>query len=163
MRTTAIRPSGNPFQDMCTLVGLMTLTWAWVENSLAITIGVINENVGLIKGHSQAPLSLSKRIDCFKTALCDIAALKSLQQEGGALAMRLTQLGRRRHNFIHGAAWQFDEGRFEAVSIAVKSGNYAVQNHRFDQSDALMLCNEIASLQDDMAVFMLKIVQVFQN
>jgi hypothetical protein len=163
MRTTAIQSSGIPFQDICTLVGLMTLTWAWVENSLAITIGIVNENLGPIKGHSQPPLSLSKRIDCFKTALRDIASLKSLQQEGGALALRLTQLGRRRHDFIHGAAWQFEQGRFEAVSIAVKSGNYAVQNHRFDQSDALILCNEIASLQDDMAVFMLKVVGVFQN
>jgi len=46
------------------MVGLITLTWAWVENSLAITIGVITENAGPIRGHHQPPLSLSRRVDC---------------------------------------------------------------------------------------------------
>src|SRR5262245_49521745 len=107
-----VRPTGIPFQDMCTMVGLMTLTWAWIENSLAITIGVINEHAGPISGHPGAPLSLSKRIDCLKRALRDIAVLKPLQQEGRGLAARLTELGRHRHHFIHGAAWEFEKGRF---------------------------------------------------
>jgi len=157
------RLSGDPLQDMCTLVGLMTLTWAWVENSLAVTIGVVTENAGPIKGHAEAPLSLSRRIDCFKAALRDISALKPLQQEGRALAIHLAQLGRRRHNFIHGASWQLQEGKFEAVSVAVKAGNYTIQNHRFDQSDALALCNEIIHLQDNVTTFMLKVVGIFQE
>lgn len=93
----------------------------------------------------------------------DIAALKPLQEQGQTLAMRLTQLGRRRHDFIHGAAWQLEQGRFEAISIAVKAGDYAIQNRRFDQGDALILSNEIVSLQDEMAAFMLKIVGIFQR
>lgn len=144
------------------MVGLMTLTWAWAENSLAITIGVINEQVGPIKGHPEAPLSLSRRIDCLKVALRDIVVLKPLQQEGRALAIRFAELGRRRHDFIHGAAWQFDEGRFESVSLAVKAGNYAVSNHRFDISDTVSLNTEIAKLQDDTATFMQKVLAVLQ-
>jgi hypothetical protein len=36
-----IRRSNNEFQDICTTFGLMTLTWAWAEKSLAMTIGSI--------------------------------------------------------------------------------------------------------------------------
>lgn len=158
-----VRPSGDPFQDMCTMVGLMTLTWAWAETSLAITIGVINEQAGPIKGHTEAPLSLSRRIDCFRAALRDIAVLKDLQQEGRALATRFAELGRRRHDFIHGAAWQLDGSKFEALSLAVKAGNYAIKNHCFDIGDAVGLNAEIAKLQDDTATFMLKVVAIFQK
>jgi hypothetical protein len=81
---------------MCTMIGLITLTWAWIENSLAITIGVINEHAGPIKGHAVAPLSLSKRIDCLKVALRDVAALKTLQQEGRVLAAQVASYRTRR-------------------------------------------------------------------
>jgi hypothetical protein len=158
-----IRPSGDPFQDMCTMVGLMTLTWAWAENSLAITIGVIIEKTAPIKGHAEAPLSLSRRVECFKAAFRDVVALKSLQQEGGALATRFVQLGRRRHDFIHGAAWQLGKGKFESVSLAVKAGSYTVENRSFDIGDAVRLNAEITKLQDDIAAFMLKVVAVFQK
>src|SRR5580704_4768940 len=151
-----MRPSGDPFQDLCTMVGMMTLTWAWAENSLAITVGVIIEQAGAIKGHVEAPLSLSRRVDALKAALRDIAALKPVQQEGRALAMRFTELGRNRHDFIHGAAWQLQEGKFESVSLAVKGGAYKVEHHSFDISDAARLNTQITKLEDDIASFMLK-------
>jgi hypothetical protein len=145
------------------MVGLMTLTWAWAENSLAIAIGVIIEQTGPIKGHAEAPLSLSRRVACFKAALRDVVTLKPLQQEGVALATRFVQLGRRRHDFVHGAAWQLGEGKFEAISLAVKAGNYTVENHSFDIGDAVCLNAEITELQDDIAAFMLKLVATFQK
>jgi len=145
------------------MVGLMTLTWAWAENSLAITTGVINERAGPIKGHSEAPLSLSRRIDCFKAALRDITALEPIQQEGRALATRFAELGRRRHDFVHGAAWQLDERQFESVGIGVKRGNYVVESRRFGVNDAYALNVEIAKLQDDIADFMMRVVSLFQT
>ena len=145
------------------MVGMMTLTWAWAENCLAITVGVIAEHAGPIRGHREPPLSLSKRIDAFKTALRDVAALESLQAEGRTLATRFTQLGRRRHDFIHGAAWQLQEGKFGSVSIAVRAGTYAIKTHSFDMNDAVHLNAEITKLHDDIAVFMRKIVAVFKD
>ena len=142
---TVGRPSGNPFQDMCTMVGLMTLTWAWAENSLGTTVGVINGRAGPIKGHPEAPLSLKRKIACFKAALRDIEALKPLQQEGRALATRFIELGRRRHDFVHGAAWQLNDGGFEFFSLAVSAGDYAIKNHRFDQGDAVLLNTDISN------------------
>ena len=50
--------SGNEFQDLCTMVGLITLEWAWAETGLAATIGIINRYAGPIAGHPQAPVSL---------------------------------------------------------------------------------------------------------
>jgi hypothetical protein len=157
------RPSGDPFQDMCTMVGLMTVVWAWAENALAIAVGVIIEQTGPIKGHPEAPLSLSRRIDAIKIALRDVIALKPLQQEGRALATRFAELGRRRHDFVHGAAWQFGEGKFESVSLAVTAGKYAIKNHRFDLRDAVHLNAEIAKLADDITTFLTKVGAAFQK
>lgn len=144
------------------MIGLMTLTWAWAETSLVMTIGIVEEYAGPTKGHPEPPLSLKKRVACFKTILRDVVILKSLQDEGRALAVRFSELGPRRHDFVHGAAWQTHENSFEATGIRVKNGNYAVENHRFDQSDAIGLTNEIAKLQDDMATFMLKVANILK-
>ncbi len=157
------KPSGDPFQDLCTMIGLMTLTWAWAENTLAITIGVINEQAGPIEGYPEAPLSLKKRIACLKVALRDIASLKSLQEEGRALAVRYSHLGRRRHDLTHGAAWQLHESDFQSANVRVIAGKYAVKDHRFNQGDAVSLNIEIAKLQDDAAAFMLKVLATFES
>ena len=145
------------------MVGLMTLNWAWAENALALAIGVIIEQTGPIKGHAEAPLSLSRRVACFKIALRDVVALKSLQQEGGALATRFVQLGRRRHDFIHGSAWQLREGAFQSVSLAVTAGQYTVKNHHFDIGDAVSLNAEITELVDGIASFLTRLVAIFQK
>lgn len=143
------------------MVGLMTMTWAWAETTLALTIGVIDEHAGPIKGCSEAPLSLKNRISCLKIALRDIAVLHPVQKEGRALATRFKELSVRRHDFVHGAASQHREGGFQAVGIGVKAGDYAVKNHRFDIGDAIRLNGEIAKLQDDTLAFMQRVCAVF--
>ena len=155
------KPSGEPFQDMCTMIGLMTLTWAWAENTLAIVIGVINEHAGPVKGHAEPPLMLKGRVACLKAMMRDIGELESLKNEGRALALRFTQLGARRNDFIHGAAWQLDEGRFQAVSIVVIAGQNEIRDHSFNQADAVGLTAEIAKLQDDAASFLARVLAIF--
>lgn len=155
------KPSGIPFQDLCTMVGLMTLTWAWAENSLAMTIGVINQHAGPIQGFPEPPLSLKRRLECLKIALRDIAILEPFQEEGRALAVRFKELGARRHKFVHGAAWELDQGGFQSVSIAVRAGQNTVEDHRFDQADTVRLNIEIAKLQDETAAFMLRVAAIF--
>ena len=145
------------------MMGLMTLTWAWCENTLATILGVVVENAGPIAGHPQAPLSLKRRVACFRVALRDIAALKPFQQEGRLLAERFIQLGTRRNNFTHGAAWQTQEGGFQSMAIAVEMGKYAIKDHRFNESDAISLNVEIAKLQDDTAAFLLKVLALFDR
>jgi hypothetical protein len=61
--------SGNDFHDLCTAFGLMTLSWAWAENILASTIGIINRSAGPIKGFPEAPQSLKNKVSCLKIAL----------------------------------------------------------------------------------------------
>lgn len=152
-----MRPSGIPFQDMCTLLGLMTVTWAWVENSLAMTIGLIQENVGPIAGHPQSPVSLKKKLECLKVALRDIEALHPFQQEAAVLLKSLKELGARRNDLVHGAAWQDSEAVFQSVSFKVIGGKYTGRDHRFNIRDAYALNVEIGKLSDDMTAFMLKV------
>ena len=156
------KPSGDPFQDMCTVIGLMTLTWAWAETNLAMTIGVINKEAGPIKGHAQPPLSLKNRVAALRIALRDIAILHALQDEGGALAERFTHLSKRRNDLIHGAAWQFHESGFESFGIGIAAGQYAIKEHRFNQADTVALTTEIAKLQDDAQAFMLAVIRILE-
>jgi hypothetical protein len=44
-----MEPSGNDFQDLCTVLGVMTLTWAWGENALANAIGIIDESMPQVR------------------------------------------------------------------------------------------------------------------
>lgn len=153
-------PSVVRFQDLCTIVGLMTLTWAWAETTLAMTIGAINKEVGPIKGHPHAPLSLKARVACFRVALRDIPVLHPLQEEGRALAERFGALSKRRNEFIHGAAWEHHEGGFESLGIGIKAGDFDTQNKRFNQADTVLLTTEIAKLQDDAVIFMMKVAAI---
>jgi len=153
--------SGDAFQDLCTMFGLMTLVWAWCENTLAATIGVINENAGPIKGYPEPPVSLKKRIQCFKIALRDIPVLKPFQEEGRALAKRFGELSVRRNQLVHGAAWQIEQGRFQSVGIRVKGGQNVLEDHSFDEADAVRLNGEITELQDQAAAFLLKVAGLF--
>jgi hypothetical protein len=95
--------SSNDFHDLCTAIGMMTLSWAWAENILAATIGVINRYAGPIKGFPEAPLSLKKKVACLKIALRDISALQCLSNDGRVLAELFKELSLRRNKFIHGA------------------------------------------------------------
>jgi hypothetical protein len=156
-------PPENDFQAFCTMLGLMTFTWAWAENTLAIIIGAIIEQTGPITGHREAPLSLKARVACFRNALRDIAALKPLQQEGRVLAERFVDLSARRNQFVHSAAWKHKEGGFQGISIGVLAGNYTVKDHRVDISDAVALNAEITKLQDDAAAFLMKVHDIFTS
>jgi hypothetical protein len=154
-------PSGDKFQDLCTMFGLMTLTWAWAENILAITVGIINKASGPIKGYPEPPVSLKKRVAYFRVVLRDLDILKPLKEDGRALAMRFIELGARRNKLVHGAAWQIHEGEFQSFGIRVKGGDNVVEDHRFNHADAISLNIEIAELQDNAAAFLLKVAALF--
>lgn len=152
-----MRPTGIPFQDMCTMLGLLTVTWAWAETSLAMTIGLIQEHLGSIRGHRASPVSLSKKMDCLQIALKDFEALHSFQQEASVLLKVFKELGKRRNRIVHGASWETPEGRFQAANLRVIGGKYAGEDHVFDIRDAHALNVEVAKLSDDMTALMLKI------
>ena len=143
------------------MIGLMTLTWAWAENALALTIGIILENVGEIRGHKEAPLLLKGRISCLRNALKDIPALHGLHERGYAITVRFKQLAPRRNDLTHGAAWQLDQGGFQSMGFAVTAGQYAVKDHSFNVTDAGLLIIEIQSLADDASLFMLSVRDAF--
>lgn len=153
----AMRPSGVPFQDMCTMIGLLTVTWGWVDNTLAMAIGLIQENAGPIQGHPESPVSLKKKMAFLRTALRDVVRLHPFQKEGAALLESLKHLSVRRNNLVHSASWQTPEGRFQAVSFKVIAGKYAGKDHGFDIHDAVALNGEIGVLSDKMTAFMLTV------
>src|ERR1019366_7208598 len=157
-----MRSSGNDFQDLCIAFGLMTLSWAWAENILASTIGVINKNAGP-KGYPESPLSLKMKVSCLKVALRDISALQRLQNDGRVLAELFIELSLRRNEIVHGAACQLHEGGFQSIGLAVQRGDYAVQNHRFNVSDAVRLESEISKLSNDATAFLFRVCRIFDT
>lgn len=69
MANAGTGPSGNEFQDFCTMLGVMTLTWAWAENALAIPIGIIAESVPCVRKDTEVPLSLKRKLRYLRAAL----------------------------------------------------------------------------------------------
>ncbi len=114
--------SRKEFQDLCTLVGLMTLDWAWAETALAAGIAIINKYAGPIAGHPKAPVSLKMRVSYLRVALREIPTLHIVQEDGRALAVRFVELGKRRNDFVHSAAWQRHEGGFQSIAFAIVAG-----------------------------------------
>ena len=145
------------------MIGLITLSWAWAENVLAATIGLVERHAGPIKGHPEPPLSVKRRVSALRSALRDVPALHLLQEQGHALAVRFTELGRRRNDLVHSAAIQLHEGGVEFTRIAVRRGSYSIEDHRIDESDAVLLESEIAKLSDDATAFMLSVCAIFEN
>jgi hypothetical protein len=156
-------PTGNEFVDFCTVLGLMTVTWAYIENALGIMLGTITDRCGPVKGHREIPRSFKPRVDCFKIALRDIPFLKPLSQDGRALAMRLTELSRRRNELVHRSAIHLGKGAFEAIALTTVGWNYTIENHRFDVSDAAHLNMEIAEFCSDVIDFMARVDAVFAD
>jgi hypothetical protein len=142
---------------MCTLIGLMTVSWAWAETTLAMTIGIVEQYTGPITGHPQSPVSLKRKVACFKVILRDVQALHPFQEEGSILAKRFIELAVRRNQLVHGAAWETEHGRFQSMSLPVIAGKYAGKDHSFDIRDAYALNVEIGKLSDDMTAFMLRV------
>lgn len=147
----------SEFEDLCTVVGLMTLTWAYAENGLAIMLHTIITSTGPIKGHFEAPLSLKRKLAAFRSALRDIPALKPLQQDGGVLAVRFGHLGKRRNDFTHSAAFNREEGGFKTTIARPQGGNYAIENKRVEVGDAVLLQAEIAEFCEQVVDFMARV------
>jgi len=87
------KPSGDPFTDMCTMIGVMAITWAWAENWLALSIGIIDDVVPEVKGHAERPVSLKKRLSYMRVVLRDVPALEAVTEDGAALIKRFVELG----------------------------------------------------------------------
>jgi hypothetical protein len=149
--------NNNEFRDICIILGLMTLSWAWAETMLACIIGVINRQ-GHLKGYDDAPVSLKRKVSYFKLALRDIAALQPIQNDGRVLAKRFKELSLRRNNIVHGAASKFHERGFDATIMPVIRGNYLIQEHSFNKSDAIALEREIAELSNEAQGFLLRLI-----
>jgi hypothetical protein len=139
------------------MLGLMTMTWGWVDTTLAMTIGMAQEYVGPITGFPEAPVSLKKKLACLKRLLRDVPVLEPLKEEGAALIELTRELGTRRNNLVHGAAWQAHEGVFQALNLKVIAGKYAGSDHHFNIVNTHALNVKIGILSDDLTKFMLKV------
>lgn len=78
------------------------------------------------------------------------------------LAERFEKLGRRRHDFVHGAVIQMHKGTFESTTVRVYRGDNVIDIYRFNETDPVLLEGEIAKLSDDATAFMKKVVTLLQ-
>jgi hypothetical protein len=151
------KPGDNPFQDMCLMIGMMAITWAWAENALALAIGIIDEKIGAVRGHGELPLSLRKRLSYLKNALADIPALKILEDDGGFLVKRFVELAPRRNELIHGSTWTIPHDLFETLHLPVVAGKYAGKQQSIQIGDVLRFNTEVVSLANAASAFLRRI------
>jgi hypothetical protein len=125
-------------------------------------IGTVIEKCGPIRGHSVAPLNLKGRLSCLKNALADVPQLKGLRDRGGLLIVRFRELGIRRNDLVHGAAWHTGKDRFESLGFGEVAGKYVPKYKSFDVADAVSLNVEITKLIDDATAFLLDVEGAFR-
>lgn len=117
-----MRPNIKEFEELSSIIGLMTLSWGWADYVLSYIIATIIQQTGTIHGHPEPPVSLKKRVKALRRALRDVPILQPFKEEGTLLAERFLEIGNRRNNLVHSAAIQTHKGTFEALSLKVKEG-----------------------------------------
>lgn len=150
--------TGDHFHDFCTMVGMITLTWAWGETNIARILVDIVHHTGLIDGFTKPPRAFGEQIRCLKTALNTKDDLASLKDEGLRIIDYAEGLSKRRNAFIHAAVTPIPgEPEFEGIMVAVINGQYYGREHRFSVNDAAELNHHVALLQQNLAAFMVKV------
>ena len=155
------KPSGDPFQDMCTMVGLMTITWTWAENALAIAIGTIDGKVPAMRGHSELPISLKNRLSYLRNALADVPALGPIKQDGTALVKLFIELKERRHKLVHDSTWQMPDGSFAAFHFIIKGRQHTGEHKPVEMAQVVIFNREIEGLNLAAHTFLQNVDRIF--
>jgi len=143
------------------MLGLMTLTWAWAENALALAIGIIDGAAQQVRTNTEIPVSMKRRLRYLRASLIDIPALKPVKEQGSLLADRFAYLAVRRNEIVHGSTWQLEKSGFESLSFAIVSRKQSAQQKRFEIADAVLLNIEITKLADEATAFLLRVSEIF--
>jgi hypothetical protein len=157
------KPTENDLQNVCTMLGLMTLIWAWAENALAISIGIIDGAVKEMRGQRDIPISLKRRVKYLRTALADVPELESLKERGNQLANDFIRLSVLRNELVHGSTWQLEKGGFESLGFAIIGRQQTAKQKRFTIADAVSLNVEITKLANDATAFLLRVSEIFPS
>lgn len=145
------------------MVGVMAITWAWAENWLALSIGVIDGATGSPAGHPEIPISLKKRLSYLRAALRDVPALEPVKQDGAALIKLFVELAPRRHELVHGVLWLMPEGGFESARLAIKGRQHTRHQKRVEIGDVVLFNREIERLAHTAAVFNAAIIEILDR
>lgn len=155
------KPTGDPFADMCTMIGVMMVTWAWAENWLALSIGIIDDAIPEVKGHPERPISLKKRLSYMRVVLREVPALEVVKDNGHALIKRFVELAPRRHQLVHGSLWLMPEGGFKSNRLIVKGREYTSDQKRVEIGDVVRFNQEVKDLAHAARDFNWRLVEIF--
>lgn len=142
---------GSEFYDiMTTLVGMMTLTWAWAETGLAYMVEIIDSELwSPTKDHKELPVSLSRRLHFLRLAFADVEALSPLRERALALFQDFSTLKKEREALTHGATVQLHTDRFEISTISTKGRTNTHTKKIVTLKDAFALNTKITALAEN--------------
>lgn len=143
------------------MVGVMTLTWAWAENALTLSIAIIDSSTQSAKRHPELPRSLKNKLSYLKAALRDHAQLEALKESGAALIEHFTKLKMTRGELVHGSAWQMDDGRFQTLAFILKGRDQTINQKVVEIGDIVRFNVEVTALSDRANAFLIAVSDVF--
>jgi hypothetical protein len=155
------KPTGDPHSDMFTMIGVMIVTWAWAENWLALSIGIIDDAIPEVRGHPERPISLKKRMSYMRAVLRDIPALEVVKDDGHALIKRFMELSGRRHQFVHGSLWLMPEGGFKSDRLVIKGREYTREEKRVEIGEVVHFVREVKDLAHLARDFNMRLIEIF--
>jgi hypothetical protein len=150
------KPSGDDFQDFCTMLGMMTLTWAWIENALALSIGIIDESGLKPRPDRGLPISLSGKLKYLRAALGSVSPVKPLKDRGVALMDKLSTLANRRNAFVHASIGPIERGNGLESTLFPNDGSHPTRAP-VSMADAIALNIAIDDLVEETIWFLMEI------
>jgi len=103
-------------------IGRFTVSWAWLELGLDISVSVIHRHLNGEAIQSEAPWSLQRKLDYLRAAPKKLLPLASYRQRITALADAVELMLETRHDIIHGCIIEHTEGTGSAVMARLRRG-----------------------------------------
>ena len=143
------------------MLGMMTLTWAWAENALVLSIGIIDESGAKPRPPQGLPISFSGKLKYLRAALRGVSALKHLQDRGTSLMDELAALADRRNALIHASIGVSESGGLESTLFPKSGGTPA--RKKVSVAEAVALNIDIDKVSDDVTQFLLSVSKAFHR
>lgn len=149
-------------EKVYTVVGFVTMTWAYLEMCIDQTNTVIFHYCDGNKVEKELPVtSLKKKLKFQKLAFNQLPNLAGFKTCGLALAEKVRLMSDRRHHLIHGAAVHYDRDQKITKFVRFRfKDQYPVEDTRdFKLTDLMNLGTEIQDLALEVCQFSNDLVQ----
>ena len=146
----------DPSDDWLLSVGMITITWAWIESTLVACLYAVQESscgFDLRLKDGSPPRTAGKIIEVLGQAISAVAAEKPYEKEGALLLSECATISIRRNEVVHRTAVYLSAPEASVHFYKVVKGRYEFAHATVQLRDLLQLNIELDALSVRVADF----------